>query len=51
MYDRKIVGWSFSSNMTVRDTATRTYRMAVRHRRPQPGMIFHSDQGVQYASE
>lgn len=51
LYDRKIVGWSFSGNMTAHDTATRAYRMAVRHRRPQSGMIFHSDQGVQYASE
>ena len=51
LFDRKVVGWSFSNNMTARDTATRAYRMAIRHRKPMPGMIFHSDQGVQYASE
>lgn len=51
LFDRKVVGWSISSNLTARDTATRAYRMAVRQRRPEPGMIFHSDQGVQYASE
>lgn len=51
MWDRKIVGWSFSNNLTAKDTCVRAYQMAVRHRKPQPGMIFHSDQGVQYASE
>ncbi len=40
-----------SGNLTARDTAVRAYQMAVRRRRPMPGMIFHSDQGVQYASE
>ncbi len=38
-------------SLTAGDTAVRVYQMAVRHRRPTPGMIFHSDQGVQYASE
>ena len=51
LYDRKVVGWSFSNNLTARDTVVRAYDMAVRHRRPAYGMIFHSDRGVQYASE
>jgi transposase InsO family protein len=51
LHDRKVVGWSYSSNMTARDTVCRAYEVAVRNRKPQPGMIFHSDRGVQYASE
>lgn len=51
LYDRKIVGWSMSNNLTTKDTASRAYQMAIRRRRPTEGMIFHSDRGVQYASE
>lgn len=51
LYDRKVVGWSIGNSLTAKDTAVRAYQMAVRHRKAQPGMIFHSDQGVQYASE
>lgn len=49
--DRKVVGWSFSDNLTTRDTVVKAWNMAVRRRKPQPGIIFHSDRGVQYASE
>ncbi|MDR2894398.1 MAG: IS3 family transposase [Alistipes sp.] len=51
LHDRKVVGRSYSGNMTARDTVCRAYKVAVRNRKPQPGMIFHSDRGVQYASE
>lgn len=47
LYARRIVGWSLS---TTPDTAlvTQALRRAVETRRPQPGLLFHSDQGVQY---
>jgi len=51
LYDRKVAGWSFSGNLTARDTVCRAYEVARRNRRAEPGMIFHSDRGVQYASE
>jgi transposase InsO family protein len=51
LYDRKVVGWSLSDNLTAKDTAVRAYQMAVRNRKVAEGMIFHSDRGVQYASE
>lgn len=51
LYDRKIVGWSMSNNLTTKDTAARAYQMAIGRRRPTQGMIFPSDRGVQYASE
>jgi putative transposase len=46
---RKIVGWSMSSRMTAQlvcDALT----MAIWRRRPQAGLIHHSDRGSQYAS-
>lgn len=51
LYDRKVIGWSMSSVLTAAETSVRAYKMAVRSRKPQPGMIFHSDQGVQYTCE
>ncbi len=51
LYDRKVVGWSLSDNLTAKDTAVRAYQMAVKNRKVSSGMIFHSDRGVQYASE
>ena len=51
LYDRKVIGWSLSSTMTAADTSVRAYKMATRTRRPSAGMIFHSDQGVQYACQ
>jgi len=51
LYDRKVIGWSLSDNLTAKDTAVRAYQMAVRNRKVGEGMIFHSDRGVQYASE
>jgi transposase InsO family protein len=49
LYDRKVVGWSMSNNMTAKDTSIAAWRMAVNNRPPGDGLIFHSDRGVQYA--
>jgi transposase InsO family protein len=48
-YSRRIVGWSLSHR---RDAAlTRcALRQAARNRRPEPGLVFHSDRGVEYAA-
>jgi transposase InsO family protein len=50
LYDRKIIGWSVSTSMTTQATILAAWRMARQNRKTEPGMIFHSDQGVQYAS-
>ena len=50
LFDRKIIGWSVSTSMTTQVTVMAAWRMARQNRRIEPGMIFHSDQGVQYAS-
>jgi putative transposase len=49
LFSRKVVGWSMSARMRaalVCDALT----MAIWQRRPAPGLIHHSDRGVQYAS-
>lgn len=48
LFSHRIVGWSLSGRLT-RDLALAALQMAVGLRRPVPGLIHHSDQGVQYA--
>jgi putative transposase len=47
--DRQIIGWSLSSRMSASQTSMAAFRQACSRRSPKAGMIFHSDQGVQYA--
>ena len=47
--DRAVVGWSISDNMTAQHTTVDTFKKAIKNRKPMPGMIFHSDRGIQYA--
>ena len=49
LFSRRIVGWSMSERI---DTALveSALAMAVRQRRPEIGLLHHSDRGVQYAS-
>jgi transposase InsO family protein len=50
LYSRRIVGWSMGS--TSRDELTvAALQMALELRRPQPGLVHHSDRGVHYASD
>jgi transposase InsO family protein len=46
---RRIIGWSLSACKDVRLTLA-AFNRAVRNRRPPPGVIFHSDRGVEYAA-
>ena len=48
--DRKVVGWSLSEDMTTQNTIVKAWIAARRTRSINPGFIFHSDRGVQYAS-
>lgn len=50
IYSRKIVGYSLSSRLTA-ELVNRALTMAVVHRNPSEGLIFHSDRGSQYTSE
>lgn len=48
LYSHRIVGWALSGRLT-RELTLSALKMAVGLRRPGPGLIHHSDQGVQYA--
>jgi transposase InsO family protein len=47
--DRKIIGWSHSETLSAEQTTLSAFRMAIKNRPPQEGLIFHSDRGVQYS--
>lgn len=49
--DRKVIGWALSKRMHANATVIPAWQMALVNRKPQPGLIFHSDQGVQYACD
>lgn len=50
LFSRKMVGWSMSSRMKA-ELVCDALRMAIWQRRPQAGLIAHSDRGSQYASK
>jgi transposase InsO family protein len=49
-FSRRCIGWSLMTHLRA-DLVIEALQMAVRRRRPQPGLIHHSDQGVQYACD
>ena len=51
LYSRKIVGWSMSDRLAAERTTIPAFIQAVKHYQPLPGLIFHSDRGVQYACD
>ena len=48
-YSRAIVGWAMATHMKT-SLVVDALQMALARRRPQPGVIHHSDQGSQYVS-
>ncbi len=50
LFSRKIVGWSMQDTME-RSLVISALEMALKARRPPPGMLHHSDRGSQYASQ
>lgn len=49
VYSRKIVGWRLGADRTVNLTA-RAMHQALRQRSFAPGLIFHSDRGIEYGA-
>jgi putative transposase len=48
-YSRKVVGFALADHMRT-DLIIDALRMAIIHRNPPPGVVFHSDRGAQYTS-
>jgi putative transposase len=48
-FSRRVVGWSMRDDLRA-ELVVDALEMAVARRRPQPGLIHHSDQGSQYVS-
>jgi len=49
LYSRKVVGWSINKRMT-KQLVIDALNMGIKNRKPDKGLIFHSDRGTQYAS-
>jgi len=49
LYSRKIVGWSMDDTMQT-TLVNNALLMAIRHRNPPKGLLWHTDRGSQYAS-
>lgn len=47
--DRKIIGWTLSDGMSAEQTTIAALERALKTRKAEKGLIFHSDRGVQYA--
>jgi len=48
-YSRRVVGWSIADHLRS-ELVVDALEMAVSRRRPEPGLVHHSDQGSQYVS-
>lgn len=51
LFDRKIIGWHLSNRLSVKDTTIPVWEMAIKNRKVEKGLIFHSHGGSQYASK
>jgi len=49
LWNRRVIGWNASASLAAALVLV-ALRMALAHRRPGPGLLHHSDRGVQYAS-
>jgi transposase InsO family protein len=48
LFSRKVVGWSMADDLKARGVAE-ALAMAIARRKPEEGLLHHSDRGVQYA--
>jgi putative transposase len=48
VYSRMIVGWACRQTLS-RELVTDAFRYALKQRKPQAGLVFHSDRGGQYS--
>ncbi|MDR2257529.1 MAG: DDE-type integrase/transposase/recombinase [Treponema sp.] len=51
LYDRKVIGWAFSSDMETIHTTSPAMETAVANRKAREGLLFHSDRGARYCAK
>lgn len=49
-FSRRAISWSLGTNLTARLTVS-ALQQAIEKRQPQPGLVHHSDRGIQYAAQ
>jgi len=49
LFSRRIVGWTLAHNRTT-DVTLRALKRAIAARSPKPGLLFHSDRGIEYSA-
>lgn len=49
-FSRRVIGWALGRTLEA-ELAAAALRLALGERRPPPGLVHHSDRGVQYASQ
>ena len=49
-FSRRVIGWALGRTLEA-GLAVAALAMALAERKPQPGLVHHSDRGVQYASQ
>lgn len=49
-FSRRVIGWALGRTLEA-ELAVTALRMALMERQPEPGLVHHSDRGVQYASQ
>jgi putative transposase len=49
-FSRRVIGWALGRTLEA-ELASAALRMALLERQPPPGLVHHSDRGVQYASQ
>jgi putative transposase len=50
LFSRRVVGWAISARIDT-ELCLEALNIAIERRRPEPGLIHHSDRGVQYACD
>ena len=50
LYNRQIIGWSMEDSLT-QNLVLQAFQQALGSRKPDPGVVFHSDRGSQYAAQ
>ena len=49
LFSRRIVGWTLARNRTT-EVTLRALKRAIAARSPQPGLLFHTDRGIEYSA-